>query len=319
MKDVYNYRLALSATLERHHDEEGTQRLLDYFTDKCIIYTLETAIKEEKLTPYYYYPIPIYFDEDELEKYNELTEKIINILRKNPDHSRKTLPKAAEMLLIQRARVVASARNKLKALYDIISRDYVHDNQMLIYCGATTVANASYVEGQAEEEEKKQIALVVDMLGNKLGMRVSKFTSEEDSKEREEIKAYFQNGDMLQALVAIRCLDEGMDIPGIRTAFILASSTNPKEYIQRRGRVLRTAKGKQYAKIYDFITLPRDLDSPKPYQSHIDSELSLIRREYERMEDFARLSENPSDVIKLQDKITAFYNLYYAGGEDYGI
>jgi len=317
MKEVFKFRLALSATLERHHDEYGTQRLFDFFGEKCITYSLERAIKEDKLTPYYYYPIPVYFDEDELETYNELTEKIINILRKEPD--RRSLPKSAEMLLIQRARLIASARNKLKALYDIISSEYVNDNQMLIYCGATTVNNVSYIEGKVEEDDVRQINHVVEMLGNRLGMRVSKFTSDEDAKEREEIKEYFKNGDMLQALVAIRCLDEGMNIPGIRTAFILASSTNPKEYIQRRGRVLRKAEGKKHAKIYDFITLPRDLDSAVNPLLHLDSEYSLIRREYERMEDFAILSENPSDVVRLQDKITSFYNLYYAGGKNYGI
>ena len=72
MKEVFKYRLALSATLERHHDDEGTQKLKDYFGNKCIEYSLARAIKEGKLTPYYYYPIPIYLDDDELEAYNEL-------------------------------------------------------------------------------------------------------------------------------------------------------------------------------------------------------------------------------------------------------
>lgn len=316
MKEVYRFRLALSATLSRHHDEYGTQRLLDFFGEKCIEYSLERAIKEGKLTPYYYYPIPVYFDPDELDEYNEITEKVINILRKSP---KDKMPKSAEMLLIQRARIVAAARNKLTALRDIIGEKYTKDNQILIYCGATTVRGNGEFDDGGFVEDKKQIACVVEMLGKEHGMRVSKFTAEEDSKERQDIKDFFQNGDMLQALVAIRCLDEGMNIPGIRTAFILASSTNPKEYIQRRGRVLRKAPNKAYATIYDFITLPRDLNSNVNPNQYLNSEYSLIRREYERMEDFARLSENPSDVIRLQDRITAFYNLYYAGGHDYGI
>lgn len=317
MKEVYKYRLALSATLERHHDEDGTNRLKEFFGEKCVEYSLEQAIKDDKLTPYYYYPVPVYLESDELDEYNELTEKIINIIRKSPKNA--PLPQSAEMLLIKRARVVAAARNKISALYKIIKNDYTNDNQMLIYCGATTVENSCYIEGKVNTDEKRQIEIVIEMLGKELGMRVSKFTSEENSKEREDIKEFFKNGDMLQALVAIRCLDEGMNIPGIRTAFILASSTNPKEYIQRRGRVLRKAPNKSYAKIYDFITLPRDLDYPVNSSTHLNSEYSLIRREYERMEDFARLSENPSEVIKLQDKITEFYNLYYSGGQDYGI
>jgi superfamily II DNA or RNA helicase len=317
MKEVFNYRLALSATLERHHDEEGTQKLKDYFGEKCIEYSLERAIKEDKLTPYYYYPVPISLDDDELEHYNELTEKIIKILlNKRKD---EPLPKTAETLLIKRARVVAGARNKLKALYNIINSDYINDNQLLVYCGATTVENSSYIEGKVDEEEKRQIEIVVDMLGNELGMRVSKFTSEESAVEREIIKSNFSEGKLLQALIAIRCLDEGVNIPGIKTAFILASSTNPKEYIQRRGRVLRKAHNKPYASIYDFITLPRDLDNVINSTGILNSEYSLIKREMERMQDFAELAENSSEVVKLQKKIEEFYKLNYIGGKDYGV
>lgn len=317
MKDVFKYRLALSATLERHHDDEGTQKLKDYFGNKCIEYSLARAIKEDKLTPYYYYPIPISLDADELEAYNELTERIIKILQNTKKD--EPMPKLAETLLIKRARIIAGARNKLKALYEIIKEKYVMDNQILVYCGATTVENSSYIEGRVDEDERRQIEIVVDMLGNSLGMRVSKFTSEESSAEREMIKENFADGTMLQALVAIRCLDEGVNIPGIRTAFILASSTNPKEYIQRRGRVLRKALNKPFARIYDFITLPRNIDEPMFGNKYLNSEYSLIKREYERMEDFASLAENSSEVTRLQDKINNFYKLYYIGGNDYGI
>lgn len=317
MKEVFKYRLALSATLERHYDDEGTQKLKDYFGNKCIEYSLARAIKEDKLTPYYYHPIPIYLDDDELEAYNELTEKIIKILQNSKKD--EPMPKLAETLLIKRARIIAGARNKLKALYEIISEQYVMENQILVYCGATTVENSSYIEGKIDEEEKRQIEIVVNMLGNDLGMRVSKFTSEENAAEREMIKENFADGTMLQALVAIRCLDEGVNIPGVRTAFILASSTNPKEYIQRRGRVLRKAPNKPFARIYDFITLPRNIDEPMYGSDYLNSEYSLIRREYERMEDFASLAENSSDVAKLQEKINDFYKLNYIGGKDYGI
>ena len=92
-------------------------------------------------------------------------------------------------------------------------------------------------------------------------MRISKFTSQEKMNERKLIIKDFAEGKMLQCIVAIRCLDEGLNIPGIKTAFILASSTNPKQYIQRRGRVLRKSKNKDFAYIYDFITFPHDLDS----------------------------------------------------------
>jgi superfamily II DNA or RNA helicase len=318
MKNIYEYRLALSATLERHHDELGTKRLLDFFGDKCIEYSLERAINENKLTPYYYYPIPVYFDSNELDEYNELTEKIIKVICYNKN-KKGLLSKTAEMLLIKRARIVAGARGKLCALRNIIHDEYIDGDHILVYCGATSVSNSSYKEGIVEHAERRQIDLVVDMLGNDLNMRVSKFTSEENAKEREQLKADFTKGDMLKVLVAIRCLDEGVNIPGIKTAFILASSTNPKEYVQRRGRVLRTAPGKQFAKIYDFITLPRNLNDALPPNANLNSEYSLIRREYERMEDFARFAENSSEVVKLQNQISDYYKLNYVGENDYGI
>ena len=318
MKNIYDFRLALSATLERRYDEYGTSKLLDFFGKKCIEYPLERAIGENKLTPYYYYPIPVYFESDELDEYNELTEKIIKLMFKSKKQKGQ-ISKVVEMLLIKRARIVAAARGKLKALYNALREDYINDDHILVYCGATTIENSSYKEGVVDPDERRQIDIVVDMLGNDLGMRISKFTSEEDAKEREQIKVDFSKGDMLKVLVAIRCLDEGVNIPGIKTAFILASSTNPKEYIQRRGRVLRKAPGKQFAKIYDFITLPRNLDEPLPQNAYLNSEYSLIRREYERMEDFAKIAENSSEVVKLKDRIRDFYKLNYKGVDDYGI
>jgi len=107
-----------------------------------------------------------------------------------------------------------------------------------------------------------------------------------------------------------------MNIPGIETAFILASSTNPKEYIQRRGRVLRKFPGKNYAEIFDFITLPHPLDAPRII-SPTQAELSLIKREVERIRDFQELAENPYDSTLLLNELTRQYNLYNIG-EDYG-
>ena len=173
-------------------------------------------------------------------------------------------------------------------------------------------------EDSYDEDDQRQIEKVIDILGNELDMRVSMFTSKEDANERERIKDSFAEGQLLQALVAIKCLDEGVNIPGIRTAFLLASSTNPKEYIQRRGRVLRKAAGKDFAVIYDFITLPRALTSNRPIEN-VDCELSLYKREKERLMDFVQLCENPSDSLKLIDEINEYYQLNYIGGSDYGI
>lgn len=311
MSEIFNYRLALSATINRHHDEYGTQRLFDYFGEKCIEYSLEQAIREEKLTPYYYYPVLVPFTEDELKKYVELTDKIAKIMRKVPKGSE--LPQSAERLLIERARIVAGAQGKVDALKEKIT-PYKNKNHLLVYCGATRVQSVYLDNDEIDSSEQRQIDEVTALLGNVLNMRVTQFTSAEDSKQRELIKQEFSKGEV-QSLVAIRCLDEGMNIPGIETAFILASSTNPKEYIQRRGRVLRKAPGKKYAEIYDFITLPRAIDEYS-FDNSIQAELSLVKREVERMRDFQSLSENPSSVSDVINQLTAKYDLYLIG-EDY--
>lgn len=310
MSEKFNFRLALSATIIRHHDEYGTQRLFDYFGDKCIEYTLKNAIVDGKLTPYYYYPILVSFNEEELHEYVEITDKVAKILKKVPHGD--DLPQSAERLLIKRARIIAGAQEKVIKLKETIA-PYRNENHLLVYCGATRVESLYLNETAVDSDDQRQIDETTSMLGNVLGMRVTQFTAAEDSRQRELIKEQFSKGE-IQALVAIKCLDEGMNIPGIETAFILASSTNPKEYIQRRGRVLRKAPGKKYAKIYDFITLPRPLDEYS-FQSSIQAELSLVKREVERMRDFQELSENPSDVTEIIRAITEKYNLYLIGEE----
>lgn len=308
LMDNMKYRLALSATIDRHGDPEGTSKLFAYFGEKCIEYTLKDAIDNKMLTPYYYYPVVVSLSETELEEYLDLTAKI----RKNvhPDKRGKViLSEYAKMLLIKRARLVSGAVEKIDVLRELM-QDYKDDNHMLVYCGATTMHDVDYKEGKAHAEDIRQIDLVADLLGNELGMRVSKFTSEEDASERERIKADFDEGEHLQAVVAIRCLDEGVNIPSIKTAFIMASSTNPKEYVQRRGRVLRLFKGKTHAVIYDFITLPFALEATDLVEPDaLESGKSLAMREIMRMKDFAAIAENPFDSDDLISQIQSAYGI----------
>lgn len=308
LMDNMKYRLALSATIDRHGDPEGTQKLYDYFGEKCIEYTLKDAIDNKMLTPYFYHPVVVSLNEAELEEYLDLTTKIRRNVHADK-HGKVVLSEYAKMLLIKRARLVSGAAEKITVLRELM-QDYRHDNHMLVYCGATTMHDVDYKEGTAHIDDIRQIDLVADMLGNEFGMRVSKFTSEEDAAERERIKKDFDAGDHLQAVVAIRCLDEGVNIPSIKTAFILASSTNPKEYVQRRGRVLRLFKGKNYAVIYDFITLPFALDCVDQVDAEtLESGKSLALREIIRMKDFASIAENPFDSDELIAKIQSAYDI----------
>lgn len=302
------YRLALSATIERHNDEDGTQALKNYFGPVCIEYTLEMAIRNNMLTRYYYYPILVFLNEDELVEYRELTAQIGRAIRKNK-LGKTVLTESAKMLLLKRAQIIAGASEKIIALEREIS-NHKDESHLLIYCGATTINDPNYEENVADSEERRQIDVVVNLLGNKLGMKVAKFTSEETAAEREVIKEAFDKADYLQALVAIRCLDEGVNIPSIQKAFILASSTNPKEYIQRRGRVLRKFDYKRYAYIYDFITLPVPFDLIDDFTEEEILQLnSLPKREIERMKDFASVAENSSVADKLISTIQEMYLL----------
>ncbi|MGE5662009.1 MAG: DEAD/DEAH box helicase family protein [Ignavibacteriales bacterium] len=312
LDDRFTYRLALSATLERHRDEEGTAILYNFFGKKCIEYSLERAIQEEKLTPYKYHPVLVYLNEDELETYEQLSFEISKHVIKGKTGKVK-LDGYGEILAIKRSRVVAAASLKLEMLREVI--EPYHDKHfLLVYCGATNVIPPNADFSDTDEGDIKQIEAVTRILGNELRMKVAKFTADENMDERNSIKQHFKNGDDLQAIVAIKCLDEGVNIPGIQTAFILASTTNPKEYIQRRGRVLRKSPGtgKKYAEIYDFVTLPRMLDEVSGLtEDQMKRDLSLVKNELARVLEFGRLSMNSMEASKLIWEICDCYNIPY--------
>lgn len=308
LDDRFTYRLALSATLERHRDDEGTALLYDFFGRKCIEYDLERAIDENKLTKYKYYPVPVYLTEDELQEYEQKSYEMSKCLIKGKDGKYK-LNRHGEILAMERARIVAGASNKLDALREKI-QPYKKDNNILVYCGATNVIDEKSDYSSTDEADIRQIEAVTRILGNECQMEVAKFTSQENMETRTMIKEQFQRGDRLQAIVAIKCLDEGVNIPGIRTAFILASTTNPKEYIQRRGRVLRKADNKPFAEIYDFVTLPRELDSVSALTAEqAQRDLSLVRNELARIKEFGRLSMNSMEANNLIWDIKEAYHI----------
>lgn len=293
------YRLGLSATIRRHMDKTGTKRLFDYFGEECITYDLADGIRDGVLVHYDYHPIFVYLDEDELQAYADLTSRLKFYII-NEDGQTKLSP-AGEQILFKRARLLAGARNKTPTLMECIE-PYIEDNGILVYCGATTVTN------EETWEEEKQIDLITDKLRTEYRMSVERFTAQEDLKTRQNIKKFFQTG-QYQAITAIRCLDEGVNIPGIKTAFIMSSSRNPKEFIQRRGRLLRKSPGKEKAVIYDFITLPRDLNDVLP--SDFENDRTIIIGELARMQEFARLADNEYEASKMMTDIMLAYEVYF--------
>ena len=310
LDDRFTYRLALSATLERHKDEEGTKTLYDFFGRKCVEYNLERAILEEKLTPYKYYPVIVHLEDDELKRYEDLSYQISKNVVKGKNGKIK-LNKYGEILAIKRSRIVAAANQKLELLEKLMA-NYKEGNYILVYCGATNTLNLESDCNETEQDDIRQVVAVTKLLGNKLYMKVAKFTAEETMEERKIITENFRTGEALQALVAIKCLDEGVNIPSVKTAFILASTTNPKEYIQRRGRVLRKSPDtkKEFAEIFDFVTLPRDLDDVMSLtEDEMRRDLSLIKKEVIRVKEFSRLCMNPVNANKILWEIYDCYGL----------
>lgn len=297
-------RIALSATIKRHMDKRGTQKIFEYFGEICIEYPLERAIKEEKLVHYEYYPIPVYLSDSELQKYRQLSQQLKRyIIMKN---GKMKISDAGKPIIYERTRLLAGAENKVSLLMEQME-PYKKDNNILVYCGAASV------EDDETGEIVRQIDIVTHKLQSEYQMSVKRFTAEENLKERENIKTFFAQG-MYQVVTAIKCLDEGVNIPGIKTAFIMSSSRNPKEFVQRRGRLLRKSDNKKKAIIYDFITLPRDLDNVLPRD--IDEDKTIIVGEVARMIEFSKLSDNPELSDYLVNQIMTAYEYYFDAEEE---
>jgi superfamily II DNA or RNA helicase len=308
LTDKYIYRLGLSATIERFRDDEGTGALFNFFGAKCIEYTLEQAIKDKKLTEYKYYPVLCTLAHAELEKYLELSAEIKKCIV-NDSIGHTALSERGKRLALERARLVAGATDKLDKLEEEIT-PYISDKHILVYCGATKLFDCSDDFTSVDDFDIRQIDEVTKRLGNKLNMNVSQFTSREDIKERERLKKEFSTGEHLQALIAIKCLDEGVNIPAIKTAFILASTFNPKEYIQRRGRVLRRFVEKECATIFDFIILPYSLSNISGLtQFQLGNVVGLVKNELQRCNEFSRMALNRYEAEEVLSNIRTAYQI----------
>jgi DNA phosphorothioation system restriction enzyme len=291
-------RLGLSATPERHYDPQGTQAIIDYFGSTIYEYPLSSAIAEGRLCQYRYYPIPVSLTDSEDEKYEDITIKLSRFLSQLDEESE--LPHGAMRLLMQRARLLAGAENKLTALDQVICSLPEPPKKALFYCGDGRTTDT------INNEEVRQIQAVSHLLGARHGLRVRNFTFRETTKEREEILRDLSSG-FLDGVVAIRCLDEGIDLPDLRMGFLLASSSNPRQFVQRRGRLLRNAAGKKFAFIYDFFVEPPDLGGRLDDHS-FNMERSFFRKELRRIIDFCRTAENGPEALHSLHDLRLKYN-----------
>ena len=261
--------------------------MLDYFGPVLQPeFTLKDALSQGALVHYLYHPILVELTESESLAYAKLTQKIGRALlfrgRENAGLAYLEDNEDLKPLLMQRARLIGAAENKLNALRELMipRRETTHT---LFYC-----SDGSQEVGQ--RSNLHQLKAVAKTLGIELGYKVSTYTAQTSLQEREVLRRQFESGE-LQGLVAIRCLDEGVDIPAIQTAVILASSANPRQFIQRRGRVLRPHPGKDRATIFDMIVLPPDLD-----RTTLEVERNLLRKELLRFVEFADLADNAGEA-----------------------
>lgn len=271
----YEYRLGLSATPDRWYDEEGTTIINDYFGGCVYSFDMKMAIKKGYLTPYIYKPIFVDLDEDELEEYLKLTTQIARLVsNKNQDEKKLTL------LSNKRQAVINNAAEKYIVLRRLLDKNK-DIKDLLVYCSP------------------QQIDKVQKILTEK-GVTQHKFTGKEGTKknktynnltERDFILENFSEG-KYHALVAMKCLDEGVDIPSAKTAILMSSTSNPREYIQRRGRILRTCEGKDLAIIYDLIVYPI-------IKNMSDAEKNILKKEKIRYNEFANSAKNAAECSKL--------------------
>ena len=263
----YEARLGLSATPEIYMDDEGTKELQDYFGGIGFTFDIGQAIPEY-LTEYDYHAEIVHLTAAELEHYDNLSRKIAAAISGGDG----SVDEKAFALILQRARIITNAEGKWGA-FDRILTDIGQVHSTLIYCS------------------DKQIDKVKQILRAR-GIKAHQLTCEESLDYRDEIISHFKS-DRYQAIVAMKVLDEGVDVPAVRQAIILSSSGNPVEYVQRRGRVLRRADGKDFSVIHDILVFPWESSQPDIGPST----RTALRRELARVKEFAGTSRNPLEVL----------------------
>ncbi|MCL2650998.1 MAG: DEAD/DEAH box helicase family protein [Candidatus Azobacteroides sp.] len=293
-------RIALSATPNRIYDQEGTAELESFFNDKppyVYSFPMSQAIKEGRLMEYCYYPKMVYLNEFEMEKYAEYTKKLMNLFDsetgkfKNEDEATK--------LLMLRKQVLHKADDKMRVLREIIIEI---GQDKLKYCFV-------YVpEGYSENEDESILQKMLDTIKAVFPKTTcNTYTGNNNKKERSAILSGFENGD-IDVLLAMKCLDEGVDVPRAEYGIFASSTGNPRQFIQRRGRLLRKHPDKTFAYTYDMIVVP-NFQSSHYSNDFFKMERSLVRGELARVAYFADLATNTHSAKEVLQELADHYQL----------
>ncbi len=289
-------RLGLSATPRRYGDPDGTAALFDYFGGLIPPpFTLEDAIKSGVLTRYFYFPQRISLNAYEQARWNEITDEIKKLMARMGSNEDGKINIDAnprlKQLLINRSRIVKNAAGKVPLAIKVLKEHFKEGQKWIIYCDNISQLNQVSTEAR------------------KAGFDAYEYYAEMEGDRDTTLEYFTQNGGVL---VSIKCLDEGVDIPSTTDALILASSQNPREFIQRRGRILRNSAGKLFAHLYDAITVPVVSDDEN------ENSLSIIAAELSRAIQFGAGAENPACVTDLKN-IAVDYQIEYSTIKDGGI
>lgn len=271
------WRLGLSATPERANDPDGTRAIFDYFSGIVHRYSLKDALDDDVLSPYVYYPSWVGLTDDEQQRWGLLTAEIRR--RYAIAQAPNTTPHSRDQLrykLIERARIAKGAARKIPEAAELVARHYRPDQgqKWLVYCDS--------------QDQLEQVRYAL----NARGIRSWEYHRQMKGDAEATLKLFGVSGGIV---VAIKCLDEGVDIPAATHALILASSRNPREFIQRRGRVLRRSPHKTLATLLDLLVLPDSIDQDDPTRPLVVGELA-------RALQFAAWGIGHGAVSQLEDK-----------------
>ncbi len=284
-------RIGLSATPERIYDESGSEKLYNFFNSRppyyTYRYTMQQAIKDEILCPYEYHPIFVNLTLLELDQYKKITSK----LRKFIDSKTGQYRKEAEMLLLQRKRIIHKAENKKSAIVTLL--DSLDKGHKLGYTFVFVPEGfepdySRYDDYEIQDDDKHIIDEYAEMFKTRR-YKYHKFLG--GLADAQQVLRSFADGD-IDVLLAMKCLDEGVDIPRAEHAIFCSSTGNPRQFVQRRGRVLRKSHGKEKAKIWDLIVVPPDI-----YTESTSIEKNIFASEVKRIVNFAALAENEINIL----------------------
>lgn len=285
------WRIGLSATPERIYDDIGSEKLYEFFNSRppeyTYRYTMKQAIEENILCHYDYYPIFVELTNSEMEEY----EYISTQLRKFIDPDTGKYKSEAEKLLLKRKRIIHKAENKKVAISNLLE-DLKHKRKLdYTFVFVPEGNEPDYSERDSYDIDQEDIHIIdeyAQMFKNQ-GYSYHKYISGLD--DAPGILKSFAEGD-IQILLSMKCLDEGVDIPRAEHAIFCSSTGNPRQFVQRRGRVLRKSKGKDKAKIWDLIVTP-----PNVMNDSIGIERNLFISEVKRIVNFAALADNQIDIL----------------------